>query len=132
MLGYLTIFTGSMPRVNRTLNAWNLSAPLLFIFSLMAFIFAYPPASAHAASPQQLRLPSGKGGVAELSSTGPQRRQGDLYIADGDVDIRYGDARLRADHVEYNNKNYETLATGHVLFDYGNQHIEYCGHSSAP
>jgi LPS-assembly protein len=124
MLGYLTIFTGLMLRVNRTPNARNIPAPPLFIFFLMAFIFASPPAFAHAAPPQQLRLPSGKGGVAELSSTGPQRRQGDLYIADGDVDIRYADARLRADHVEYNNKTYETLATGHVLFDYGNQHIE--------
>ena len=62
--------------------------------------------------------------MAELSSSGPQSRRGDLYIADGDVDIHYGDSHLRADHVEYNNKTSESLARGHVVFDFENQHIE--------
>ncbi len=124
MLGYLTIFAGSMLRVNRTLYPRNLSAPRLFAFFLMTLFAAFSSTAVSAGPPQQVRLPSKKGGVAELSSTGPQRRQGDLYIADGDVDVRYGDMRLRADHVEYNNSTYESLATGHVLFDYENQHIE--------
>ena len=76
------------------------------------------------AVPQQARLPFEGGGVAELSSSGPQSRRGDLYIADGDVDIHYGDSHLRADHVEYNNKTAESLARGHVVFDFENQHIE--------
>jgi LPS-assembly protein len=73
---------------------------------------------------QQARLPIKTGGVAELSSSGPQRHEGDLYIADGDVDIRYGDSRLRADHVEYNEKTSEALARGHVQFDFENQHMD--------
>jgi LPS-assembly protein len=72
---------------------------------------------------QQIRLPAGKGGVADLSSK-QQRRQGDLYIADGDVDLRYGDSRLQADHLEYNDKTSETIARGHVIYDYENQHLE--------
>ena len=31
---------------------------------------------------------------------------------------------LHADHVEYNNKTSESLARGHVVFDFENQHIE--------
>src|SRR5262249_51731797 len=81
-------------------------------------------ASAGAAPAQQIRLPSAKGGVAEISSSGPQKRQGDLYIADGDVNIHYGDSRLAADHVEYNEKTSETVARGHVVYDYLNEHIE--------
>jgi LPS-assembly protein len=73
---------------------------------------------------QQARLPIKTGGVAELSSSGPQTRRGDLFIADGDVDIRYGDSRLRADHAEYNDKTSEAFARGHVQFDYENQHVE--------
>jgi len=77
----------------------------------------------HPLNAQQIRLPAGKGGVADLSSK-QQRRQGDLYIADGDVDLRYGDSRLQADHLEYNDKTSETIARGHVIYDYENQHLE--------
>jgi LPS-assembly protein len=80
--------------------------------------------AAGAAAAQRLRLPSSKGGIVELSSSGPQRRQGDVFSADGDVDIRYGDLRLRADHVEYNAKTADTFARGHLQFDYLNQHLE--------
>ncbi len=31
-----------------------------------------------------------------------QRQVGQIYYADGDVDVRYQNTRLRADHVEYN------------------------------
>jgi LPS-assembly protein len=122
MLGYSTVFVGSMLRVNRHLYARNFSA--LRLFFLTALFSSFPSSPALGAPPQQIRLPSGKGGIAELSSAGPQRRQGDLYIADGDVDIRYGDLRLRADHVEYNSKTSESVARGHVQFDYENQHLE--------
>ena len=49
---------------------------------LLAFFAARLPASA-----QQVRLTAASGGIAEISSSGPQQRQGDLFIADGDVDI---------------------------------------------
>lgn len=76
-----------------------------------------------AAQAQRVRLPSRKGTLVELEAD-RQKQQGDLFIADGNVDIRYGDLRLRADHVEYNTKTGEEFARGHLQFDYLNQHLE--------
>jgi LPS-assembly protein len=76
------------------------------------------------ASAQRPSRPAAKGGIAELSAAGPQRRQGDLFIADDNVEIRYGDQRLRADHVEYNDKTTEAHARGHVQYDFENQHLQ--------
>jgi LPS-assembly protein len=73
---------------------------------------------------QQVRLPSGQGQFAELSSDGPQTRKGDLFTADRNVDLQYAGMRLRADHLEYNDKTRDSLAQGHVQFDYENQHLE--------
>src|SRR6516225_4337109 len=73
---------------------------------------------------QQTRLPSGKGQYADLSSDGPQKRQGDLFIADENVDLEYAGMRLRADHMEYNDNTRDSLAQGHVVFDYQNEHLE--------
>jgi LPS-assembly protein len=52
-----------------------------------------------------------------------QRKEGDVYFADGKVEIRYKNFRLRADHVQYNTKTYQVTATGHVLFDADTQHL---------
>jgi LPS-assembly protein len=52
-----------------------------------------------------------------------QRKEGDLYFADGKVEILYGKFRLRADHVQYNSKTYMATAHGHVLFDVDTQHL---------
>src|SRR5215470_20399305 len=110
--------------VNRNSSARNFPArrpnhPLMaFLFALTTFaalaLFGTPLTRA-----QQIRKPP-KGGVAELSSTGPQTRQGDTTTADGAVDIHYGNQRLRADHVEYNDQTNEAMARGHVIFDYEN------------
>ncbi len=70
----------------------------------------------------QLRVPGGSE-LVELEAK-QQRKEGNVFIADGDVDIRYRDLRLRADHVEYNADTNEALARGHVQFDYGSQHLE--------
>jgi len=74
------------------------------------------PLFGESAERQQARLPSGKGGIVNLSAV-TQSRRGDLFIADGDVDIAYEGARLRADHVEFNEKTKEAVASGHVQFD---------------
>jgi LPS-assembly protein len=92
--------------------------------ALLPFWLFFVAFSAQRTSAQQVRKPPGKGGIAELSSTGPQKRQGNLTIADGAVDIRYGSQRLQADHVEYNEETNEAIAHGHVIFDYENQHLE--------
>ncbi len=91
----------------------------LLCFLVLAFFAAFTPCFA-----QQVHLPAASGGVADLSSSGPQQKKGDLFIADGDVDITYSDMRLRADHAEYNNATSEASARGHVIFDFENQHLE--------
>src|SRR5260370_11973766 len=90
-------------------------------FSFFFFFFAVPAAARGQAT--QMRLPS-KGGIAELSSSGPQSRHGDVFTADGDVDLRYQDLRIQADHMEYNAATADALARGHVQFDFNNQHLD--------
>jgi len=90
----------------------------------LAFCFLAALFDPQSAQSQFIRLPSGKGEIVEISADGPQRKQGDLFIADKNVLIQYGGISLRADHVEYNNRTHDALATGHVTFDYDNQHIE--------
>jgi LPS-assembly protein len=67
---------------------------------------------------------STKPAIAEITASGPQRREGDLYIADRDVSVVYKSMHLQADHVEYNDDTNEAVARGHVVFDYENQHLE--------
>src|SRR5262245_29975815 len=60
--------------------------------------------------------------VVELKAQ-QQRKEGQVFYADGDVDIRYGDRRLRADHAEYNAETQQVLLRGHVQFDYQTQQL---------
>jgi LPS-assembly protein len=52
-----------------------------------------------------------------------QRKDGDIYFADGKVEIQYKDLRLRADHAQYDTKTYKAKVSGHVLFDVDTQHL---------
>ena len=70
--------------------------------------------------------------VPSTSASGPstvrleaeqQRKEGDIYYADGNVEILYKDYHLRADHVQYNTATYKVTAQGHVLFDVDTQHL---------
>ena len=88
---------------------------------LLAVVITLLPSQGSA---QQVHLPSGRGQYAELSSEGPQTHKGDLFIADKNVDLKYAGMRLRADHLEYNDATRDSLAQGHVQFDYENQHLE--------
>jgi len=124
MLGYRTYPIGHIFRVNRHSHARNSSklrfVPLTTLLSLAVFFFD----TAAPANAQQIHTPPAKGGVAELSAKGPQRRQGNLFIADDDVDIHYAGQHLRADHVEYNDETNEAFARGHVQYDFESQHLE--------
>jgi LPS-assembly protein len=122
MLGYRTVFIDCLFRVNRHFHARQSSALRPWLRLTLLFLFL-PGSPAHLAAAQQIHLPSAKGGIVSLEAQ-KQTRQGDLSLADGDVDIHYGDMRLRADHVEYNNKTSESIARGHVIFDYDTQHLE--------
>jgi LPS-assembly protein len=52
-----------------------------------------------------------------------QRKEGDLFLADGNVEIHYRNFRLRSDHVQYNAKTYVAVARGHVQLDVDTQHL---------
>lgn len=123
MLGYPTVFIAQMFRLNRRSHARTTSAPRLFLF-LMAFFYSLCGPSTPVSIAQQSPLHSAKAGDVEIWSRGPQQKRGDLFIADDEVDIRFGDERLQADHVEYNEQTSESLARGHVRFDYNNEHLE--------
>ena len=91
--------------------------------NLCSFIFL-AVLCAHPGFAQQLPAHPSAGAIAEITARGAQRRVGNLYIADDDVDVTYGGMRLRADHVEYNDSTSEVVARGHVIFDFENQHLE--------
>jgi LPS-assembly protein len=52
-----------------------------------------------------------------------QRKEGDLFFADGNVEIHYQNFRLRADHAQYNPKTYMVTVRGNVKFDVDTQHL---------
>lgn len=93
--------------------SWRLFVSLLLGFLFAPFSGAQQPVSS---------LPAG--GIAEITASGPQRREGNLYIADKDVDIHYQGMHLQADHVQYNSDTSQAVVRGHVQFDYENQHLE--------
>jgi len=53
-----------------------------------------------------------------------QSETGKIFYADGNVDVKCGDARLRADHVQYDSDQQTISATGHVQLDYLTQHVD--------
>jgi len=97
--------------------AWDFKARLIPL-ALLCLLLAVKGLSQQAPR----RPPSGS--IAEITARGAQRRAGSVYIADDDVDLTYGDMRLRADHVEYDDSTSQATAKGHVIFDFENQHLE--------
>src|ERR1700722_1733103 len=53
-----------------------------------------------------------------------QRAVGKTFYADGHVDLNYQNARLRADHIEYDSDAQVVIARGNVQLDYLTQHVE--------
>jgi LPS-assembly protein len=72
-------------------------------------------------TPKRARPPSG-GATVRLEAE-QQRKEGDLFFADGEVEILYQNYRLRADHVQYNARTYAAVARGHVQLDVDTQHL---------
>ena len=63
------------------------------------------------------------GGEATLEAD-QQHEEGRVFYADGNVDIHYGEVRLRADHVDYDSDAQTVSAHGHVQLDYLTQHLD--------
>ena len=104
--------------MNRNLSNSILGTPKRTFLALLLNLLALP------ALGQQIPPKPAGGAIAEIAATGPQRREGPVYVADKNVDIHYLGMRLQADHVEYNTDTYQAIARGHVIFDYENQHLE--------
>jgi LPS-assembly protein len=85
---------------------------------LTASLFALRGAAA-----QEIIPPSSSGQASVRLEADQQRKEGDLYFADGKVEIQYKNLRLRADHVQYNAKTYEARAHGQVMFEADTQHL---------
>lgn len=79
--------------------------------------------SALGAAAQEVTPPANPAQFTVRLEAEQQRKEGDNYFAEGKVEIRYGNLRLRADRVQYNTKTYKATATGHVLFDVDTQHL---------
>jgi LPS-assembly protein len=88
------------------------------LLALTACIFTLRGAAA-----QEIIPPSSTAQPSVRLEAEQQRKEGDLYVADGKVEIQYKDLRLRADHVEYDTKTYQATARGHILFDADTQHL---------
>jgi LPS-assembly protein len=86
---------------------------------LCALLAGWTPAL-FAAPPQA--LPASGQGTVRLEAA-QQRKEGDVFLADGNVEIQYRNIRLRADHVQYNSKTYLASASGHVQLDVDTQHV---------
>jgi LPS-assembly protein len=108
-----------MPDANFLRNGLS-TARLLLLFSalLLAAQAVFPQSN----SQIPLKIPSAGGEVTIEADQ--QRQSGRTFFADGHVDIRYENARLRADHVEYNEETQVVMARGNVQLDYTTQHIE--------
>jgi LPS-assembly protein len=63
-------------------------------------------------------------GTIEICADQPKLVKGEIIIFDGNVDLRYQDQALHADHLEYNEVTNDITVTGHVIFERENQRIE--------
>ncbi len=82
-----------------------------------------PEAPVTGAYPTALVLPqAGNGSTAILESSGPQSKNGSLYILDRDVVVTYKDRKIEADHIEYDSDTGELTATGHLKLTGGANH----------
>jgi LPS-assembly protein len=91
--------------------------------ALIAIFFAVPRLVLGQNAPQAPLKALTAGGEATLEAD-QQRQVGKIFYADGHVDLSYQNARLRADHVEYDSAAQVVTATGHVQLDYETQHVE--------
>ena len=85
---------------------------LLFSIASHAQKQAVPPAQA-----------AGGGAVLEIRAD-RQRKEGHLFFAEGNVELRYAGMKLAADRVTYNAKTRDAEVQGHVVFERENQHLE--------
>ena len=101
----------------------QLIGKILFYAALLAVSLAVSQSAAAQAPKKSAPSLFTSGGEATLEAD-QQRESGKVFYADGHVEIRYQNARLRADHVEYDSASQIVTARGHVQLDYRTQHVE--------
>jgi LPS-assembly protein len=89
---------------------------------LLSFLTTPDVILAQAANPLPKLSPAG--GEVTLEADRQGGEIGKQYYADGNVDLRYQNLRLRADHVQWNRETDVVAARGHVELDYMTQHVE--------
>src|SRR5271170_5812037 len=96
-----------------------------WLLLFLSFAFFLNTSVAFGRASQQARAPArgGRQGLVQLEAQ-QQRKQGNTFYADGDVDIHYGLVRLRADHAQYNSETGEARLNGHVRYDTDTQSLE--------
>lgn len=87
---------------------------------MQSLVLALGLALAARAEPQ---APAPVAGTVQMEADA-QRKDGDNYFADGNVQVRYENKRLRADHAEYNSTSGDLQLQGNVQMDSDTQHIE--------
>jgi len=107
--------------LNSTLS--NSVRRLALFLALLPLFVVMPQAVWCQAQPQKPLVGLKAGGEATLEAD-QQRQVGKIFYADGHVDVRYQNARLRADHVEYDSETQVVVARGNVVLDYTTQHVE--------
>jgi LPS-assembly protein len=107
---------------NETL-AQSIRKTLLYAALLTVFL-AVPRFTAAQAAPKKPTPKLFTGGGEATLEADQQRESGKIFYADGHVEVRYENARLRADHIEYDSAAQIVTARGHVQLDYRTQHVE--------
>jgi len=100
----------------------RLGRKVALALALLSGATATAPTVAVAAARPQLSVPV-RHGIVTLEAD-QQREEGKVFYADGNVDVRYEDIRLRADHVVYNDETKIAIARGHVQFDRDTLHLD--------
>ena len=104
-------------------NSLELCPQTALYMALIPLFLMAPQALNGQAAPQKPLVGLTSGGEATLEAD-QQRQVGKIFYADGHVDVHYQNARLRADHVEYDNETQVVVARGNVQLDYVTQHVE--------
>ncbi len=102
----------------RLIHKFGVVSPWRALLALAACFFVF-----RAAAAQEIVPPATSGEAGVRLEAEQQRKEGDIYFADGKVEIQYKNLRLRADHLKYNTMTHLATATGNVLLDVDTQHL---------
>ena len=100
------------------------STLLLIWITGAASAFAQVNQGASVSAPQKTMPQVGAPPAESTLEADHQRQVGNIFYADGHVDVHYENTRLRADHAEYDSETQIVTARGNVQLDYMTQHIE--------